>query len=180
MDGASAAYKFSKLMMEGRVRAALKLLSEGTGSGLLSLDEIVTEGSGKSVRNVLNDKHPDPELAHPETLLEDVDFHPAIFDNITAESVRISALHTHGSAGPSGLDALCWRRQCTGFGQKFNDLCSDLAAVARRISTTYVDPSSLMAYTSCRLIPLDKCPGVRPYKHCKPCKHNNPCKHCKQ
>ena len=32
----------------------------------------------------------------------------------------------------------------------------------KRICTTYVDPSSLIAYTSCRLVPLDKCPGVRP------------------
>ena len=45
---------------------------------------------------------------------------------------------------------------------KSNDLCSALAACARRICTTYVDPSGLMAYTACRLIPLDKCPGVRP------------------
>ena len=55
-----------------------------------------------------------------------------------------------------------WRRFCTAFGQKSNDLCSALAALARRICTTYVDPSSLMAYTACRLIPLNKCPGVRP------------------
>ena len=51
---------------------------------------------------------------------------------------------------------------CTAFGQKSNDLCAALAAVARRISTTYIDPSTLEAYTSCRLIPLDKRPGVRP------------------
>ena len=91
-----------------------------------------------------------------------VDFHPILFDNITAEIIRNSALHTAGAAGPSGVNALRWRRLCTAFGQKSNDLCSSLAAVARRICTTFVDPSSLMAYTSCRLIPLDKCPGVRP------------------
>ena len=45
---------------------------------------------------------------------------------------------------------------------KSNDLCSALAAFARRICTTYLDPSGLMAYTACRLIPLDKYPGVRP------------------
>ena len=32
----------------------------------------------------------------------------------------------------------------------------------RKISTSYVDPSGLVAYTACRLIPLDKNPGVRP------------------
>ena len=46
--------------------------------------------------------------------------------------------------------------------QKSNDLCAALAAVARRISTTYIDLSALQAFTSCRLIPLDKCPGVCP------------------
>ena len=84
------------------------------------------------------------------------------FDSITAETIRNSALHTQGAAGPSGMDALSWRRLCTAFGEKSNNLCSALAAVTRRISTVYVDPSSLVAYTSCRLIPLDKCPGVRP------------------
>ena len=51
---------------------------------------------------------------------------------------------------------------CTAFGEKSNELCSAIAAFAKRICSTYVDPSSLMAYTSCRLVPLDKCPGVRP------------------
>ena len=164
-DDTSAARKFSRMMMEGRVRAALKLLSDNSNTGLLSLDETIDDTSGKTVRDVLEEKHPDPKPAHPETLLGDADndsFHPAIFDNITAESIRAAALHTQGAAGPSGLDALSWRRSCTAFGQKSNDLCAALAAVARRISTTFIDPSTLLTYTSCRLIPLDKCPGVRP------------------
>ena len=163
-DDASTARKFSKMMMEGRVRAALKLVSNNSNTGLLSLDEIV-DTSRKTVMDVLEEKHPDPKPAYPEALLEEADndsFHPAIFDNLTAESIRAAALHTQGAAGPSGLDALSWRRLCTAFGQKSNDLCAALAAVARRISTTFIDPSILQAYTSCRLIPLDKHPGVRP------------------
>ena len=94
--------------------------------------------------------------------MNNVEFHPAIFENITGEVIWAAALHTQGAAGPSGLDALSWRRLCTAFGQKSNDLCAALAAVALKISTTYIDPSALQAFTSCRLIPLDKCPGVRP------------------
>ena len=164
-DDAATARRFSKLMMEGRVRAALKHLSDNSHTGLLSLDEIIDNTLGKTVRDVLEDKHPDPQPAHPEALLRGAnneDFHPAIFENITGEVIRAAALHTQGAAGPSGLDALSWRRLCTAFGQKSNDRCAALAAVARRISTTYIDPSALQAYTSCRLIPLDKCPGVRP------------------
>ena len=59
-----------------------------------------------------------------------VDFHPAIFENITGEVIRAAALHTQGAAGPSGLDALSWRRLCTAFDQKSNDLCAALATVA--------------------------------------------------
>ena len=163
-DDAQIARRFSKMMMEGRVRAALKLLSDDAHTGLLRLDETIAT-SKKTVRDVLEDKHPDPKTVHPESLVGEVDdhsFHPAVFDNITAESIRTAALHTQGAAGPSGLDALRWRRLCTAFGQKSNDLCEALAAVARRISTTYIDPSTLQAYTSCCLIPLDKCPGVHP------------------
>ena len=42
------------------------------------------------------------------------------------------------------------------------DLCHAISAFGRKISTSYVDPSGLVAYTACRLIPLDKNPGVRP------------------
>lgn len=90
----------------------MKLVSDNSNTGLLSLDEIVDDTSRKTVRDVLEEKHPDPKPVHPEALLEDVDddtFHPAIFDNITAESIRAAALHTQGAAGPSGLDALSWR-----------------------------------------------------------------------
>ena len=165
-DDTTTARRFSQLMMEGRIRAALRLLTKESRSGPLSLDEVVDARSGKTVRDVLEEKHPNPEPAHPDAILtgdmDSPDFHPILFDSITAEVIRISALHTDGSAGPSGVDALSWRRFCTAFGQKSNDLCSALAAVTRRICTTYVDPSSLMAYTACRLVPLDKCPGVRP------------------
>ena len=60
------------------------------------------------------------------------------------------------------MDALCWRRLCTAFGEKSNDLCSAIAAFAKRICTLYVDPLSLVAYTSCPLVQLDKRPGVCP------------------
>ena len=164
-DNSQIARRFSKMMVEGRIRAALKILSDSSDTGLLSLDDIVDDASGKTVRAVLEEKHPDPRPAHPDALLTDAgndSFHPAIFDGITGESIRSAALHTQGAAGPSGLDALNWRRLCTSFGQKSNDLCTALAAVARRMCTTLIDPSTLLAYTACRLILLNKCPGVRP------------------
>ena len=69
-----------------------------------------------------------------------------------------------GAAGPSGLDATSWKRLCTSFKGTSADLCDSLAATstARRICTRYVDPSGPTAFVACRLIALNKCPGVRP------------------
>ena len=60
------------MMMEGRVRAALKLLSNNSNTGLLSLDETVDDTSGRTVRDV-QDKHPDPKPVHLEAVLQDAD-----------------------------------------------------------------------------------------------------------
>ena len=118
-------------MTEGRVRAALRLLSDNPGAQPLNLDMLV---DGKTVMEILKDRHSDPRPAHPDILLDNThnnSFHPAIFENITGEFILTAALYTQGSARPSGLDVRRWRRLCTAFGQKFNDLCTALALVAR-------------------------------------------------
>ena len=60
------------------------------------------------------------------------------------------------------MDAYGWRRLCTSFQRASDDLCNGLASVARRLCTTYVDPDGISALVACRLIALNKCPGVRP------------------
>ena len=51
---------------------------------------------------------------------------------------------------------------CTSFQTVSDDLCDALSAVARRLCTTCVDPAGLSSFVACRLIALDKNPGVRP------------------
>ena len=69
---------------------------------------------------------------------------------------------THGSHGPSGVDADDWRRWLSNFGQSSTNLCRTLASFARRLATEKVNEEVLRPYNACRLIPLDKNPGVRP------------------
>ena len=100
-------------MFVGRVRAALRLLSLNTRSGLLSLDEILHENpsnpNGKTVREILEEKHPEAGPVLVETIVpkpaED-SFHPIIFSKLTPDVIRKCALQTEGAAGPSGLDAM--------------------------------------------------------------------------
>ena len=77
------AHKFSQLMMEGRVRATLQLLTKETQSGPLRLDDAIRGGSGKTVRDVLEDKHPDLAPIHPVVILSkdmtSVAFHVILF-----------------------------------------------------------------------------------------------------
>ena len=67
---------------------------------------------------------------------------------------------TQGSHGPSCVDANDWRRWLSHFGQASTNLCKALAAFARRLATEQMH--DLTPYNACRLIPLDKNPGVRP------------------
>ena len=71
-------------------------------------------------------------------------------------------MKTNGAAGLSGLDAYVWRRLCSSFKSASKYLCSALAAVGRRLCTDSINPDHLSAFVACRLIPLDKSPGVRP------------------
>ena len=69
---------------------------------------------------------------------------------------------TKGSLGPSGLDANQWRKMLTGIEQSSVNLRKTCAKIASRIATETIGPSHLRPYNACRLIPLDKEPGVRP------------------
>ena len=158
-DGAK---RFASLVTEGKLGTALAHLEEDASMGVLNLDDRI---GNDTVRDILTAKHPPAAPAHPVAISQGdppAPPHPIRFESLTRDEVRLAALNTHGAAGPSGVDADTWRRMCTGFGDASNDLCDAMASCARRLATSFVDPSSLQAYVSCRLISLDKKPEVRP------------------
>ena len=123
------------------------LISENQSGGILSLDShVLLPDNHETVRESFLKKHSPGRLPPPPD--EDL--------------IRITVIKTEGSAGPSGVVAAAWRRLCTSFKSCSIDLYQALSMVARRICTTLVDPSGLEAFVACRLIALDKCPGVRP------------------
>ena len=156
---------FSKLMFEGKVNAAMKLLDQHD-TGLVTLSQ--------STIHELKRKHPNANDADPSILMDGplpfVD--PVMFQNITESTIMKSALRTRGSSGPSGLDADGWRRILVSknFGNVGKDLRCALSGFAQKVSTVEIEVkvengrsyTNLEAYTACRLIPLDKNPGVRP------------------
>ena len=65
-------------------------------------------------------------------------YHPSIFEQINAKSGRKSTLKTHGSHGPSGLDACEWRRILTDFSQTSIELCKTNAKLTYTIASKVV------------------------------------------
>ena len=150
---------FSKLMFEGKTKAALRLISGYQRDGVLNLDEIADSASpGHCVRDVLQAKHPPAQPLDPKYLLQHwadpPSVHPVIFSSLNA-----AALRTSGAAGPSGIDAHGWRRLCTSFHSASGELCVAMSLFARRLCTVFLSPDLLSPFLVCRLIALDKVLG---------------------
>ena len=72
-------------------------------------------------------------------------------------------MRTHGLHGPSGLDANEWTRILTHFGQQSVEISKTIAKIAKKkLATEELNPELMEPYNACRIIPLDKNPGVRP------------------
>ena len=76
---------FAKLMMEGKVSAAIKFLSENNDSGVLPADD-------ETIRE-LQAKHPSPATIQPDSLLQGPlnQLQDSYFDNINEDIIRIAA-----------------------------------------------------------------------------------------
>ena len=93
--------------------------------------------------------------------------HPVVFDALDASVVRAAALRTVGPAGPSGVDAREWLRLCISFHAASDELFAAIALFARILCTIHLSPDILSPFLACRLIALDKSPGVHPIGVCE-------------
>ncbi|PFX12961.1 hypothetical protein AWC38_SpisGene23002 [Stylophora pistillata] len=131
-----------------------------------STESCITLYSSSNEEMELAEKHHLPAEIEEECLLHGpVDLvPPGIFDLISEQSIFDSALKTKGSPGPSGMDAQLYRRiLCSkNFAAEGKTLREEIATLTRNLQKFQLPPSLLEGYTACRLIPLDKNPGVRP------------------
>ena len=110
-------------MSAGKISNALRCINDCEKGGILSLTEKI---DNKSVLDILEEKH------HPASRCDDryieqpanvTPYHPVIFDKIQGSVVRSAATKTHGSHGPSDVDANEWRRWFSYFNQSSTPLC---------------------------------------------------------
>ena len=151
----SIARTFTNLMFEGKARAAIKYLEDNAENAVLKPTPEVVEK--------LQSLHPESSDILPETLYQGPlnQISSAHFDSITEETVRKAASQTQGSGGPSLFDSKQWRRiLCSNsFKTEAKELRERIAAFAKKIATEFVDPNTLEAYLTGRLLALDKSPG---------------------
>jgi len=150
---------FSKLMFEGKVRNALKFISNDCDSGLLPINDIVLKD--------LISKHPVAAHIQPYTLLHGPiqNISVTYFDSIDESMVGKAARLTRGAAGPSNLDADQYKLILASkkYQKEGKELREQIAILAKKLATSIVDPSTIDSLTACRLIPLSKAEGgVRP------------------
>ena len=155
---------FSNLVFSGKIHSAIRYLSSEPSGGVLDMETVIDEQTGVTVRDALLQKHPQPVEPPESALLADdpQEINPIIYDRITPELIRRIGRQVQGSSGPSGLDADAWCRMLTCYKKSSDRLCSALAAFARCLCTEKLESGHLTGFTTARLIPLDKKPGVRP------------------
>ena len=145
---------FSKLMIEGKVRAAMRLISESSCGSPLNLDSCTGPNpTDETVREILSKKHPPAQPPRQSSLIisdaPTIELHPIHFEKIDGPTIRSTALKTDGAAGPSGLDAAAWKRMSTSFKSTSVDLCDAVATIGRWICSSFVDPKGLSARPCC-------------------------------
>ena len=95
---------FAKLMMEGKVRAALRIVTDSNGSGTLPLDKVADpdRDAVETVCDVLSKKHPPKQAPSLSALIEPntspLEPHPVMFEAIDGQLIHNTVLKMDGAA----------------------------------------------------------------------------------
>ena len=161
-DIAQISKKFGLLMGKGEVNAALNLLTKNMNNGILPLND--------ETLLLLEQKHPIANESCEDVILNGPmkRIHPIIYDVINEDMIMQAASNTKGGSGPSGMDADGSRRiLCSSvYGTCNSDLRKTIADMIKKLCSDIITVengcSSLEAFVACRMIPLNKNPGLRP------------------
>jgi hypothetical protein len=168
-DDEARARAFNAKVLSGRLRPAVRALTNRDQGGVLQPDDVCSK-TGRPVLEVLRGKHPamrdpDPDLTDPdrgsfEAYAEETPTPVPVV--ITGEVVEQVASRLSGGAGPGGTDAVDLRNWLLRFGAESESLRDALAVIAEWLANEHPPWAAYRALMACRLVALDKCPGVRP------------------
>ncbi len=113
IDKDLVACKFNSMVLDGKLRAAVRFATDRNGDGVLLPQDACTK-TGRPVMEVLLSQHPDtwiPDFEDPHSIaFEHYDEVPVAMPmDCTPEDLETLALRMGGSAGPSSFDAVMLR-----------------------------------------------------------------------
>ena len=160
------ARKYNSMVLDGKLRAAVRYATDRSGGGVLMPTDSCTK-TGKAVTEVLESQHPDtriPNLEDPNCIaFQQYDEVPVeITKDCTSDDLETLALWMSGSAGPSSFDAVMLRNCLLRYGIASSELRKEMAAWVDWMSNSSPPWPAYRALMGKRLIALDKEPGVRP------------------
>ena len=130
----------------------------------MNMDDI-DQKSTFPVIDVLRGKHPEMKIPVPGVgeAFENYDEMDCFVElDCTEEIVQDIAGKLQGGAGPSSVDALALKKWLLNYGVASQILREELAAWTEWLANGHPPWAAYRAMMYCRLVALDKCPGVRP------------------
>ena len=147
---------FTRLMLKGNVRAAVRWLTEHSGGGVLKPSDSTTiGGTSMTVLEALTLKHPDP-CTPPDWVLPSMDRLPFLEDSeITGSHILTIAHQLQGGAGPGGCDASHWQDVLLRYGTSSTRLRDSVAGLCHYLCDSIVSWDNIRALVASCLIALD-------------------------
>ncbi|KAF6209915.1 hypothetical protein GE061_015669 [Apolygus lucorum] len=155
---------FHRLVLRGKVREALRWLTEGGGGKILG-PRTELDSSSRTVMDELKDKHPSPINPDAQCYELPTGMHemPSLQQVlVTAEHVENVARSLHGGGGPGGSSSEQWMDYLLRYGRASLRLRNAVGALASKLANEEVARDTIKALVASRLVALDKSPGVRP------------------
>ena len=109
---------FSDLILQGRLREAVRFITDRQGGGIMDPSDDAVKPLGKTVLEVLIEKHPEQRIPIAEDFMPCDSLPAMIQPTITNAHIEKSARKLSGSAGISGLDSFQLQRVLMRFGKQ--------------------------------------------------------------
>ncbi|KAI2490418.1 hypothetical protein MHU86_24150 [Fragilaria crotonensis] len=163
-DDEARARSFNARVLSGRLRSAVRTLTDRSGRGVRQPDDLCSK-AGRPVWQVLQEKHPalrDPtSVGNADGAFEPYPDLPApVPVCVTQDDVEAISSRLAGAAGPGGTDAVDLANWLLRFGRESEALREEMAAWTNWLANTSPPWAAYRAVMANRLVALDKQPAL--------------------